>query len=107
MSHYLADTQNDQCLGSRERETTEHFLLNCQFLQSHRDELLSVINPLISNKHSLSTMENSTLVEILLYGDKDLSLNDNQTILKAIQLTISYTLEDLHKLNKVCFHSQL
>ena len=88
-AHNFVDTPVDTCLCSTGMETTEHFLLKCPFFNVHRDKLFSTVNPLISKMQPLTSVENSTLVNILLYGEKDLNLRENQSILKA---TINYIL---------------
>ena len=84
-AHKFSDTPVDTCLCSTGIETTEHFLLNCPFFKAHRDKLFSIVDPLISKVHPTS----SKVINILLYGRKDLNLEDNRTILKS---TMNYIL---------------
>ena len=67
-------------------ETTSHFLLHCQYFVNHRRVLFSILNPILF-KYNMVFLEDDSLVNLLLYGDKKFQLVDNQVILKA---TIDY-----------------
>ena len=72
------------CACATEVETTEHFLLRCEFYSTQRLEFLENLEKVEPNFVSLSA-KNEVL--ILLYGSRTNSENLNQDILKNV---ISY-----------------
>ena len=88
-AHNFGDTPVDTCLCHTGVETTEHFLIHCPHFNIHRNKLFSVVKPIISKMHSLTSLVNSKMVQILLYGEKGLNSGDNRAILNA---TIHYIL---------------
>ena len=64
-----------------EIETTEHFLLHCQFYSTQRLELLEKLEKVEPNFLSLSA-KNQVLV--LLYGSRTIFENLNQEIFKNV-----------------------
>ena len=72
------------CACVTEVETTEHFLLRCEFCSTQRLEFLENLEKVEPNFVSLSA-KNEVL--ILLYGSRTNSENLNQDILKNV---ISY-----------------
>ena len=82
--HSFRDTPNDTCLCQSGVESTIHFLLHCPFFNAHREDLLSIIQPVLGD---LPSTDDSTLTNILLYGSKTLSPEQNKQILNS---TLSY-----------------
>ena len=66
------------CACGTEIETTEHFLLRCQFYSNQRLELFEKLEKVEPNFLSLSTKDQ---VPILLYGSRTISENLIQEIL--------------------------
>ena len=79
--HGFSDTINPMCACGTETETTEHFLLHCQFYSTQRLELFENLEKVEPNFLSLSA-KNQVL--ILLYGSRTISENLNQEILKNV-----------------------
>ena len=79
--HGFSDTINPMCACGTEIETTEHFLLRCQFYSTQRLELFEKLEKVEPNFLSLSA-KNQVL--ILLYGSWAISENLNQEILKNV-----------------------
>ena len=75
---------NPMCACATEVETTEHFLLRCEFCSTQRLEFLENLEKVEPNFVSLSA-KNEVL--ILLYVSRTNSENLNQDILKNV---ISY-----------------
>ena len=69
------------CACRTETETTEHFLLHCQFYSTQRLELFEKLEKVEPNFLSLSA-KNQVL--ILFYGSQTNSQNPNQEILKNV-----------------------
>ena len=69
-------------------ESTEHFLLICSLFMAPREELLENFRPFIEPKLTpVHTLDNNSLIEILLYGHDDLSSFENKGLLNE---TIKY-----------------
>ena len=85
--HCFKDTPEDACRCGNGVETTEHFLLNCQFFHTHRESLLAVVNPITVKAYPNIPIANPELVKILLYGDEKLNPRENRSILTE---TIKY-----------------
>ena len=79
--HNFKDTPDDRCPCGNGIETTEHYLLNCQFYQTERETLLSTVNPIISLVSPANLGKD--LAEMLLYGNEKLHPNQNKLILMA------------------------
>ena len=71
-----------------EIESTEHFLLHCQFYSTQRLELFEKLEKVERNFLSLSA-KNQVL--ILLYGSQTYSENLNQEILKNVIFNLKAT----------------
>ncbi len=67
-------------------ETTEHLLLLCPSFEAERRSLLVNIFDLI-HPFGYVDLSNEVLLQLLLYGDNNLSFNLNKLIL---ELTINY-----------------
>ena len=78
--HNFRDTPNDICLCQSGVESTIHFLLHCPFFNAGREELLTSIQPISGD---LSSSNDSSLRDLLLYGSKTLSPEQNKQILNA------------------------
>ena len=70
-------------------EDTEHLLLLCSSFTEYRRSLLAGANDVLQT-HGYSESLNSNILQILLYGDKNLPLEANALILN---LTIKFILE--------------
>ena len=68
------------CECSLEPENTSHFLLHCHNYDILRLTLMSNLNRIDS---SLSFLNDTNLVRVLLFGDKKYDLLTNQKILKV------------------------
>ena len=79
--HGFSDTINHMCACRTETETTEHFLLRCQFYSTQRLELFEKCEKVEPNFLNLNA-KNQVL--ILLYGSQTISENLNQEILKNV-----------------------
>ena len=79
--HGFTDTINPMCVCGTETETTEHFLLRCQFYSTQRLELFEKLEKVEPNFLNLNA-KNQVL--ILLYGSRTISENLNQEILKNV-----------------------
>ena len=71
-------------------EDTEHFLLLCPSFDVQRRDLLAGISVELRPFVDINSLPNDVLVQILLYGDKDLSNEINKNILEL-------TLDFIHK----------
>ena len=68
-------------------EDTEHFLLLCPSFDILRRDLLAGVSDLLRPFAQINSFSNSALVQLLLYGDKELSDDINKDIL---QLTLNF-----------------
>ena len=68
-------------------EDTEHFLLLYHSFDILRRDLLAGVSNLLQPFAQMNSFSNSALLQLLLYGDKDLSDDINKDIL---QLTLSF-----------------
>ena len=82
-AHNFADTSNNNCACAVGTEDTVHFLLKCVQFNAHRQKLLDTVYPIISKIYDLQVLEDSFLTNILLYGDKKLTLKENRELVKA------------------------
>ena len=87
--HNFADTMSPLCLANDGIEDTEHFLLLCHSVDNNRRSLLAGVNEIYKAVGNI-VGPNESLLQILLYGDKNLSEDVNKQIL---DLTIKYILE--------------
>ena len=70
-------------------EDTEQFLLLCHSFEENRRNLLVGVNDILK-AHGKAEGLNENILQILLYGDKDLPLEANKLILN---LTVKYLFE--------------
>ena len=86
--HNFRDVISPMCPVNDGPEDTEHYLLLCHSFDEQRRDLLASVLPVL---HSFNKRDvpNQTLLQILLYGDKNLPFEVNKFILKS---TISYIL---------------
>ena len=68
-------------------EDTEHFLLLCPSFDILRRDVLAGVSNLLRPFAQINSFSNGTLIQFLLYGDKDLSDDINKDIL---QLTLNF-----------------
>ena len=86
--HKFLDTPCALCSCGTGAETTEHFLLKCPFFTAPRKELFETIQSLIEHEfQSVHTLDNTSLIKILLYGHESLSPSQNKCLLHS---TIDY-----------------
>ena len=87
--HNFNDSLNPMCACSLEPESTLHFLLHCHYYDNIR---LSLMSELHSIDASISLLDDTNLVNLLLFGDKKYDLNTNRSILYS---TISFIKKSL------------
>ena len=83
--HNFKDTVSPVCLTGDGIENTEHFLLLCSSYAIARTNLLQRVSSL--SNMNINVLPRKRIVDILLYGDKSLTSDINQLILKE---SISY-----------------
>ena len=71
-------------------EDTEHFLLLCPSFDIQRRDLLAGVSVALRPFVEINSLSNNVLVQLLLYGDKNLSSDVNRSILEL-------TLDFIHK----------
>ena len=71
-------------------EDTEHFLLLCPSFDIQRRDLLAGVSVALRPFVEIDSLSNNVLVQLLLYGDKNLSNDVNRSILEL-------TLDFIHK----------
>ena len=78
--HNFCDTNVPFCsCGMLEAETTEHFLQRCPTYSNERAVLLDRLNQILP----ANNLSKGELVHLLLYGNSDLSDNENMHIIQA------------------------
>ena len=82
--HGFIDTVNPMCSCNTEEESSTHYLLRCPNFTQIRIHLM---NEIINIKPSLNLLNDDSLSQILLYGDR---VSDNETNTRIISLTIDY-----------------
>ena len=87
--HNFTDTVSPRCPANDGIGDTEHFLLLCHSCNNNRCSLLAGVNDIFKAVGNI-VGANDNLLQILLYGDKSLSVKANKQIL---DLTIKYILE--------------
>ena len=70
------------CLINDGIEDTEHFLLQCHTYEDQRRDLLGTVNE-VFELHNIVNLPNRTLVQIILYGDKSFTYDQNRQILES------------------------
>ena len=92
-NHNFRDTPTDFCQCGTGVESTEHFLLYCPSFSIQRDTLISTISPIFNSNPknpNIINLDDAAKVKTLLYGNKNLNLMENKSILNAtIQYIIS------------------
>ena len=63
-------------------EDAEHFLLLCPSFNIQRRDLLTGVSVVLQSFVQINTLSNNVLVQLLLYGDKDLSSDVNKHVLE-------------------------
>ena len=81
-NHNFRDTVDPMCLINDGIEDTEHFLLQCHAYEDQRRDLLGTVNE-VFQLHNISYLPNQTLVQIMLYGDKTFTHDQNIQILES------------------------
>ena len=88
--HNFRDTVNPMCPTNDGIETTEHFFLLYPSFEAERRSLLADVFDLI-HPFGCVDLSNEVLLQLLLYGDKNLSFNLNKCILELIMNYIHMT----------------
>ena len=81
-NHNFRDTFDPMCPINDGIEDTEHFLLQCHAYENRKHDLLSMVNE-VFQLHNISNLPNRTLVEIMLYGDRRFTHDQNRQILES------------------------
>ena len=89
-NHNFRDTVNPMCPTNDGIEDTEHFLLLCPSFDIQRRDLLAGVSVALRPFVEIDSLSNNVLVQLLLYGDKNLSSDVNKSILEL-------TLDFIHK----------
>ena len=89
-NHNFRDTVNPMCPTNDGIEDTEHFLLLCPSFDIQRRDLLAGVSVALRPFVEIDSLSNNVLVQLLLYGDKNLSSDVNRSILEL-------TLDFIHK----------
>ena len=76
--HNFKDTPSPMCNCGSETETTHHFFLRCPFYTKERQKLL---NSLFETDSSLKTLDETSLLDIILYGSEKFKDCTNKVIL--------------------------
>ena len=79
-AHNFADTFDNNCACANGSEDTIHFLLKCTQFNTHRQKLLDTVHLIVPKIYDLQLLDESFLTNILLYGDKKLTLKENRDI---------------------------
>ena len=80
--HNFWDTVNPMCPKNDGIEDTEHFLLLCPSFNILRRDLVAGVSILLRPFAQINSFSNNALIQLLLYGDKDLSDDINRNILQ-------------------------
>ena len=83
-SHHFLDTPNDICSCLIGAETIKHFILKCNFYNNYRRDLFQIVDHvLLTNNINICHENEEQIIDLLLYGHKDLPIHSNQTLLNA------------------------
>ena len=82
-SHNFRDAIDPMCPTNDGIEDTEHFLLLCPSFDIQRRDLLAGVSELLRPYVRINSLPNNALVQILLYGGKDLPTDINKNVLKS------------------------
>ena len=77
--HNFIDTINPMCSCGFEPETTNHYLLRCKL---YTDLRLDLLNDIYTNNQSLKNFSEYRLVNVLLFGSENFTLDANANILR-------------------------
>ena len=83
IKNYAYELKNYSCID------TEHFLLLCNSFTEHRRNLLAGVNDVLE-AYGYSEAPDKNILQLLLYGNKNLPLEANRLILNA---TMNYIFE--------------
>ena len=78
--HKFADTPTNNCICNQGIENTGHFLFICRQFAMHRICLAIDVTNILREQNLLNLANN---VEVYLYGNPDLSLENNRKVLLA------------------------
>ena len=85
--HNFEDTLNPLCSCSIEPETTSHYFLHCHNYDAIRATLINELNPINNTLHLL---DDSELIQIILFGNAKFNTESNRRILLA---SINYIIQ--------------
>ena len=77
--HNFKDTVNPMCSCGFEPETTHHYLLRCKL---YTDLRLDLLNDIYTINQSLNNFSEDQLVNVLLFGSENFTLDANANILR-------------------------
>ena len=77
--HILKDTINPMCSCGFEPETTDHYLLRCKL---YTDLRLDLLNDIYTINQSFKNFSEYQLVNVLLFGSENFTLDANANILR-------------------------
>ena len=84
---YLIGISNTDLCDCGERETAEHYLLDCGIELEKRVKMLDSILDVLKNKGlSDDRIDQIFGADLLLYGSGELDINENTSIFEAVQL---------------------
>ena len=89
--HNFRDTVNPMCPTNDRIEDTEHFLLLCPSFDVQQRHLLAGVSVPLQQFVEINSLPNDVLVQILLYGDENLSNEINKSILELTLVFIHNT----------------
>ena len=89
--HNFRGTINPMCPTNDGIEDTEHFLLLCPSFDVQRQHILAGVSVLLREFVEINSLPNDALIQILLYGDRNLSNEINKSILEMTLVFIHNT----------------
>ena len=81
--HNFRDTSDPFCTVCESIEDTEHFFLQCQSFRLERVNLTQSISNICVD-FDFDRLPRREKVQLLLYGDKNLDLDNNRSILEEV-----------------------
>ena len=81
------DTVNPMCPMNDGIDDTEHFLLLCPSFDIRRRDLLAGVSELLRPFSQINSLPNNVVIQLLLYGEKNLSDDVNKHL---VELTLNF-----------------
>ena len=85
------DTINPMCPTNDGIEDAEQFLLLCPSFIIQRRDLLAGVSVVLQPFFQINTLSNNVLIQLLLYGNKDLSSDVDKRVLELTLNSIQQT----------------